>query len=94
MRHMRKRQATKQTGKKPELNVHRIINVPTAVEIACGLYKQGSGEHTILIYDMGWDTSDGFICIIEDGSSEVKATAGDTHLVGEDSDNPKVLVTE
>merc|ERR1712048_1260620 len=69
------RQATKDAGQICGLNVLRIINEPTAAAIAYGLDKKGSGERNILIYDMGG------------GIFEVKATAGDTHLGGEDFDN-------
>merc|ERR1712072_1474399 len=69
------------------LNVLRIINEPTAAAIAYGLDKKGSGERNILIYDMGGGTFDVSLLTIEDGIFEVKATAGDTHLGGEDFDN-------
>merc|ERR1711897_54392 len=69
------------------MNVLRIINEPTAAAIAYGLDKKGSGERNILIYDMGGGTFDVSLLTIEDGIFEVKATAGDTHLGGEDFDN-------
>merc|ERR1711862_472837 len=69
------------------MNVLRIINEPTAAAIAYGLDKKGAGERNILIYDMGGGTFDVSILTIEDGIFEVKATAGDTHLGGEDFDN-------
>merc|ERR1739848_455170 len=69
------------------LNVLRIINEPTAAAIAYGLDKKGSGERNVLIYDMGGGTFDVSLLTIEDGIFEVKATAGDTHLGGEDFDN-------
>merc|ERR1711992_135438 len=69
------------------LNVLRIINEPTAAAIAYGLDKKGTGERNILIYDMGGGTFDVSLLTIEDGIFEVKATAGDTHLGGEDFDN-------
>merc|ERR1711953_588357 len=81
------RQATKDAGNICGLNVLRIINEPTAAAIAYGLDKKGSGERNILIYDMGGGTFDVSILTIEDGIFEVKATAGDTHLGGEDFDN-------
>ena len=81
------RQATKDAGTIAGLNVLRIINEPTAAAIAYGLDKKGSGERNILIYDMGGGTFDVSILTIEDGIFEVKATAGDTHLGGEDFDN-------
>jgi L1 cell adhesion molecule like protein len=81
------RQATKDAGQICGLNVLRIINEPTAAAIAYGLDKKGSGERNILIYDMGGGTFDVSLLTIEDGIFEVKATAGDTHLGGEDFDN-------
>jgi len=81
------RQATKDAGAICGLNVLRIINEPTAAAIAYGLDKKGSGERNILIYDMGGGTFDVSILTIEDGIFEVKSTAGDTHLGGEDFDN-------
>merc|ERR1712072_502699 len=81
------RQATKDAGQICGLNVLRIINEPTAAAIAYGLDKKGSGERNILIYDMGGGTFDVSLLTIEDGIFDVKATAGDTHLGGEDFDN-------
>jgi len=81
------RQATKDAGQISGLNVLRIINEPTAAAIAYGLDKKGSGEKNVLIYDMGGGTFDVSLLTIEDGIFEVKATAGDTHLGGEDFDN-------
>jgi len=81
------RQATKYAGTIAGLNVLRIINEPTAAAIAYGLDKKGTGERNILIYDMGGGTFDVSILTIDDGIFEVKATAGDTHLGGEDFDN-------
>jgi len=81
------RQATKDAGTISGLNVMRIINEPTAAAIAYGLDKKGSGERNVLIYDMGGGTFDVSLLTIEDGIFEVKATAGDTHLGGEDFDN-------
>merc|ERR1712066_1170210 len=81
------RQATKDAGQICGLNVLRIINEPTAAAIAYGLDKKGAGERNVLIYDMGGGTFDVSILTIEDGIFEVKATAGDTHLGGEDFDN-------
>jgi L1 cell adhesion molecule like protein len=66
--------------------VLRIINEPTAAAIAYGLDKKG-GEKNVLIYDMGGGTFDVSLLSIEEGIFEVKATAGDTHLGGEDFDN-------
>merc|ERR1711975_161662 len=81
------RQATKDAGQICGLNVLRIIDEPTAAAIAYGLDKKGAGERNILIYDMGGGTFDVSLLTIEDGIFEVKATAGDTHLGGEDFDN-------
>jgi len=81
------RQATKDAGSIAGLNVLRIINEPTAAAIAYGLDKNSSKETNILIFDMGGGTFDVSILRIEDGIFEVKATAGDTHLGGEDFDN-------
>ena len=81
------RQATKDAGTISGMNVLRIINEPTAAAIAYGLDKKGAGEKNVLIYDMGGGTFDVSLLTIEDGIFEVKATAGDTHLGGEDFDN-------
>nr|BAF02607.1 heat shock protein 70 [Babesia gibsoni]BAF02608.1 heat shock protein 70 [Babesia gibsoni] len=81
------RQATKDAGTIAGLNVMRIINEPTAAAIAYGLDKKGSTEKNVLIFDLGGGTFDVSILTIEDGIFEVKATAGDTHLGGEDFDN-------
>jgi len=84
------RQATKDAGTIAGLNVRRIINEPTAAAIAYGLDKKGKGEKNILIFDLGGGTFDVSLLAIEDGVFEVKATAGDTHLGGEDFDNRMV----
>ncbi|XP_073675575.1 heat shock 70 kDa protein-like [Garra rufa] len=81
------RQATKDAGVIAGLNVLRIINEPTAAAIAYGLDKGSRGERNVLIFDLGGGTFDVSILTIEDGIFEVKATAGDTHLGGEDFDN-------
>jgi len=81
------RQATKDAGAIAGLNVMRIINEPTAAAIAYGLDKKGSGEQNVLIFDCGGGTFDVSLLTIDDGVFEVKATAGDTHLGGEDFDN-------
>jgi len=81
------RQATKDAGVIAGLNVLRIINEPTAAAIAYGLDKKVSAERNVLIFDLGGGTFDVSILTIEDGIFEVKATAGDTHLGGEDFDN-------
>ena len=80
------RQATKDAGQISGLNVLRIINEPTAAAIAYGLDKK-DGERNVLIFDLGGGTFDVSLLTIEDGIFEVKATAGDTHLGGEDFDN-------
>ena len=82
------RQATKDAGVIAGLNVKRIINEPTAAAIAYGLEKKkdNKGEKNVLIYDLGGGTFDVTLLTIEDGVFEVKATAGDTHLGGEDFD--------
>ena len=84
------RQATKDAGSIAGLNVLRIINEPTAAAIAYGLDKKGQGEKNVLIFDLGGGTFDVSLLTIEDGIFEVKATAGDTHLGGEDFDNKLV----
>jgi len=81
------RQATKDAGHIAGLNVLRIINEPTAAAIAYGLDKKSEGEKNVLIFDLGGGTFDVSLLTIEDGIFEVKATAGDTHLGGEDFDN-------
>jgi len=82
------RQATKDAGVISGLNVMRIINEPTAAAIAYGLDKKGeAGEKNVLIFDLGGGTFDVSLLTIEEGIFEVKATAGDTHLGGEDFDN-------
>merc|ERR1711963_247875 len=86
------RQATKDAGVIAGLNIARIINEPTAAAIAYGLDKKsgGGGEKNILIFDLGGGTFDVSILSIDEGIFEVKATAGDTHLGGEDFDNRMV----
>jgi len=84
------RQATKDAGAIAGLEVLRIINEPTAAAIAYGLDKKTSGqkgERNVLIFDLGGGTFDVSLLTIDDGVFEVKATAGDTHLGGEDFDN-------
>ncbi|EIW56677.1 heat shock protein 70 [Trametes versicolor FP-101664 SS1] len=80
------RQATKDAGTIAGLQVLRIINEPTAAAIAYGLDKKG-GESQIIVYDLGGGTFDVSLLSIDDGVFEVLATAGDTHLGGEDFDN-------
>merc|ERR1712018_410939 len=82
------RQATKDAGVISGLNVLRIINEPTAAAIAYGLDKKKRGKETnVLIFDLGGGTFDVSVLTLDDGIFEVKATAGDTHLGGEDFDN-------
>ncbi|KAK6845227.1 hypothetical protein PG990_003579 [Apiospora arundinis] len=81
------RQATKDAGLISGLNVLRIINEPTAAAIAYGLDKKVEGERNVLIFDLGGGTFDVSLLTIEEGIFEVKSTAGDTHLGGEDFDN-------
>ncbi|KAK6454630.1 78 kDa glucose-regulated protein [Scheffersomyces xylosifermentans] len=79
------RQATKDAGTIAGLNVLRIVNEPTAAAIAYGLDKT-DGEKQIIVYDLGGGTFDVSLLSIEGGVFEVLATAGDTHLGGEDFD--------
>lgn len=81
------RQATKDAGVIAGLNVLRIINEPTAAAIAYGLDKKSGGEKNVLIFDLGGGTFDVSVLTIDNGIFEVKSTAGDTHLGGEDFDN-------
>eukprot|EP00434_Breviolum_minutum_P018519 symbB.v1.2.016332.t1/scaffold1222.1/size194531/6 len=92
------RQATKDAGEIAGLNVLRIVNEPTAAAIAYGLdakskdKKKGAEKEThILVFDMGGGTFDVSILTITDAVFEVKATAGDPHLGGEDFDNRRML---
>src|SRR5690606_17604362 len=85
------RQATKDAGAIAGLNVLRIINEPTAAAIAYGLDKKTDRkERNVLIFDLGGGTFDVSILVIDGGIFEVKSTAGDTHLGGEDFDNRMV----
>merc|ERR1711892_1649355 len=85
------RQATKDAGVICGLNVLRIINEPTAAAIAYGLdKKKGAQECNVLIFDLGGGTFDVSILTIEEGIFEVKSTAGDTKLGGQDFDNRMV----
>ncbi len=81
------RQATKDAGVIAGLNVLRIINEPTAAAIAYGLDKMTDHARNVLIFDFGGGTHDVSLLTLDDGVFEVKATAGDTHLGGEDIDN-------
>jgi molecular chaperone DnaK len=89
------RQATKDAGKVAGLDVKRIINEPTAASLAYGLDKEGE-DQTILVFDLGGGTFDVSVLEIGDGVFEVKATAGDNHLGGDNFDKAIVdwLVTE
>jgi molecular chaperone DnaK len=89
------RQATKDAGKIAGLEVKRIINEPTAAALAYGLDKE-EAEHTILVFDLGGGTFDVSVLEIGDGVFEVKATAGDNHLGGDNWDKAIVewLVAE
>jgi molecular chaperone DnaK len=89
------RQATKDAGKIAGLDVKRIINEPTAASLAYGLDKEAA-DHTILVFDLGGGTFDVSVLEIGDGVFEVKATAGDNHLGGDNWDKAIVewLVAE
>jgi molecular chaperone DnaK len=89
------RQATKEAGEIAGLEVLRIINEPTAAALAYGLDKEGA-EQTILVFDLGGGTFDVSVLEIGDGVFEVKSTAGNTHLGGDDWDQRVIdwLVTE
>ncbi|KAI3596980.1 heat shock protein [Moniliophthora roreri] len=80
------RQATKDAGSIAGLNVLRVMNEPTAAALAYGLDQKGP-ESKVIVYDLGGGTFDVSLLSVEDGVFEVLATAGDTHLGGEDFDN-------
>lgn len=84
------RQATKDAGAIAGLNILRIINEPTAAAVAYGLDKKAEKERNILIMDVGGGTTDVSILTIDNSVFEVKATAGDCHLGGEDFDSKLV----
>ncbi|XP_070675026.1 heat shock cognate 70 kDa protein-like isoform X2 [Malus domestica] len=86
------RQATKNAGNTAGLNVMRIINEPTAAAIAYGIDRKAGwySKRNVMIFDLGGGTLDVSLLTIGDGVFEVKATAGDTHLGGEDFDNKMV----
>lgn len=81
------RQATKDAGLIAGLNVLRIINEPTAAAIAYGLDNKDDEKKNVLIFDLGGGTLDVSLLIIKNGKIEVKSTAGDSHLGGQDFDN-------
>ena len=83
------RQLTRDAANIAGMNVLHLINEPTAAAIAYGLDKMG-GERNVLIFDLGGGSFDVSLLSIEDGIFEVKATAGDTHLGGEDFDSNMV----
>ena len=89
------RQATKEAGEIADLEVLRIINEPTAAALAYGFDKEGA-DQTILVFDLGGGTFDVSVLEIGDGVFEVKSTAGNTHLGGDDWDQRVIdwLVTE
>ena len=80
------RQATKDAGLIAGLDVLRIVNEPTAAAIAYGLDKKDDKEKNIIVFDLGGGTFDVSLLTIDNGVFEVMATAGDTHLGGEDFD--------
>src|SRR5918997_1899953 len=82
------RQATKDAGKIAGLDVERIINEPTAASLAYGLDKES--DQTILVFDLGGGTFEVSVLEIGDGVGEVKATAGDNHLGGDNFDKAGV----
>jgi heat shock protein 1/8 len=84
------RKATKDAANIAGLNVMRIINEPTAAAIGYGLDKVGIEKRNVLIFDLGGGTADVSLLTIDNGTFEVKAVAGDTHLGGEDFDNRMV----
>ncbi|XP_004292167.1 PREDICTED: heat shock cognate 70 kDa protein-like [Fragaria vesca subsp. vesca] len=86
------RQATKNAAEMAGLNVIRIINEPTAAAIAYGLDKKAGSDRkrTVMIFDLGGGTLDVSLLVIGNGVFDVMATAGDTHLGGEDFDNKMV----
>jgi molecular chaperone DnaK len=80
------RQATKDAGKIAGLDVKRIINEPTAAALAYGLDKEAKADQTVLVFDLGGGTFDVSVLEIGDSVFEVKATAGDNHLGGDNWD--------
>ncbi len=90
------RTATKEAGQIAGLEVLRIINEPTAAALAYGLDKEGTEDHTVLVFDLGGGTFDVSVLEIGEGVFEVKSTHGDTQLGGDDWDQRVMdwLVTE
>ena len=84
------RQATKDAGMIAGFNVLRILNEPTAAAIAYGLHLKTTGKRNVLVFDLGGGTFDVSLLTIDGGIFEVRATAGDTHLGGEDFNNKLV----
>ncbi|CAL9158531.1 heat shock cognate 70 kDa protein-like [Musa acuminata AAA Group] len=84
------REATKNAGAIAGLNIVGLVNEPTAAAIAYGLHKRSNSETNVLIFDLGGGTFDVSVLTISQGVFEVKATAGDAHLGGEDFDNRMV----
>ena len=85
------RNATKDSGTIAGLRVIRMINEPTAGAVAYGLMaSKGKGETNVVVYDLGGGSFDVTLLTLEDGIFEAKATAGDTHLGGEDFDHNMV----
>src|SRR5437763_1586653 len=78
------RTATKEAGQIAGLEVLRIINEPTAAALAYGLDKEGTDDHTVLVFDLGGGTFDVSVLEIGEGVFEVKSTSGNTHLGGDD----------
>jgi molecular chaperone DnaK len=90
------RTATKEAGQIAGLEVLRIVNEPTAAALAYGLDREAGKDETVLVFDLGGGTFDVSLLEIGDGVFEVKSTAGDTHLGGDDWDQKIIdwLVTE
>ena len=84
------RQATRDAGQIAGMNVLRVINEPTAAAIAYGLDNKSKQEKNVLIFDFGGGTFDVTVLTVDEGIFEVKSTAGNSHLGGEDIDNRMV----
>ena len=84
------RQATKDAGRISGLQVHRIINEPTAAALAYGLQNEKEGERNVLVFDLGGGTFDVSLLTLDAGVFEVRSTNGNTHLGGEDFDSRMV----